>query len=77
MYGISSFFGIINPPNAGILSVGATKELAGFDADGNVCKQSVMNIGFSGDHRVADGAVAADFLRAMKRYLETPALMLV
>lgn len=77
MYGINSFFGIINPPNAGILSVGATIKTPVVDSHGNIVVGHRMNIGFSGDHRVVDGATGATFLAALKEIIETPALMFV
>lgn len=77
MYGISNFYGIINPPNAAILSVGATIKKPIVDAKNNIVVGQRMNIGLSCDHRVVDGAVGAEFLVALKELLETPALMLV
>ena len=77
MYGISSFYGIINNPNSGILSVGATFKKAVVDENDNIVIGQRMSIGLSGDHRVVDGAVGALFLQALAENLETPALMLV
>lgn len=77
MFGISDFYGIINPNNAAILSIGATiKKPVVNDKDEIVIGQT-MKIGLSGDHRVIDGAVGAQYLQALKEILETPALMLV
>ena len=77
MFGISDFYGIINPNNAAILSVGATiKRPIVNDKDEIVIGQT-MKIGLSGDHRVIDGAVGAQYLLALKEILETPSLMLV
>ncbi len=77
MFGISDFYGIINPGNAAILSIGATiKRPVVNDKDEIVIGQT-MKIGLSGDHRVIDGAVGAQYLQALKEILETPALMLV
>lgn len=77
MYGITCFFGIINPPNAGILSTGAIIKKPVVDASGQVVAGSLMQLGFSGDHRVVDGASGAEFLKALKMLLEKPALLLV
>lgn len=77
MYGISDFYGIINPPNAGILSVGATVKKPVVDEYNNIVVGERMKIGFSGDHRVIDGALGAQFLQAFKTILENPALILV
>ncbi|MBC2594674.1 pyruvate dehydrogenase complex dihydrolipoamide acetyltransferase [Ruficoccus amylovorans] len=77
MYGINSFLGIINPPNAAILSVGATLNKPVVDKSGNITAGQRMMIGLSCDHRVIDGATGAEFLQALQAVLETPALMLV
>jgi pyruvate dehydrogenase E2 component (dihydrolipoamide acetyltransferase) len=77
MFGVTGFYGIINPPNAGILSVGATLQKAVVDARGQVVAGRRMMLGISGDHRVIDGAIAAQFLQALKTLLETPALLLL
>ena len=77
MYGISSFYGIINPPNAAILSVGATEKKPVVNAQGEIVVGQRMHIGLSGDHRIVDGAVGAQYLSALKDIIETPALMLV
>jgi len=77
MYGINSFYGIINPPNAGILSVGGTFKKPIVDENDNIVIGHRMSIGISGDHRVVDGAVGALFLQALAENLENPAIMLV
>ncbi len=77
MYGVTGFYGIIAPPNAAILSVGATIAKPVVDANGQLAVGQRMAVGLSGDHRVIDGATGAEFLMALKTVLETPALMLV
>lgn len=77
MFGINSFYGIINPPNAGILSVGGTFKKPIVDDNDNIVVGHRMSVGISGDHRVVDGAVGALFLKALADNLENPALMLV
>lgn len=77
MFGISDFYGIINPPNAAILSVGATIKTPVVDDAGNITVGYRMKVGLSGDHRVIDGAVGAMYLQALRQILETPATMLV
>lgn len=77
MFGITNFYGIINPPNAGILSVGATISKPVIAANGSLAAGQRMSLGFSGDHRVVDGATGALFLQALRDLLETPAMMLV
>ncbi|OYV48159.1 MAG: dihydrolipoamide acetyltransferase, partial [Verrucomicrobia bacterium 21-51-4] len=69
MFGISNFFGIINPPNAGILSVGAALKKPVVNAEGQIVVGQRMEIGFSGDHRVVDGALAAMFLSELKTFI--------
>lgn len=77
MYGIDFFSGIINPPNAAILSVGATVNKAVVDEEGDVVPGRRMVLGLSCDHRVVDGAVGASYLQALAEILESPVLMLV
>ena len=77
MFDIQNFLGIINPPNGGILSVGATVKKPVVDDNDQIVVGYRMNIGFSGDHRVIDGATGAVFLQKLKTILETPSLMLV
>lgn len=77
MYGIDNFYGIINPPNAAILSVGAITKKPVVDKEGKVVAGQRMNIGLSGDHRVIDGAIAAQFLSTLRAILETPAVVLL
>lgn len=76
MYGIDRFSAIINPPNAAILAVGATRKIPVVQGDQIVIGQR-MSLTLSCDHRVVDGSVAAEFLSALRQLLETPALALV
>jgi len=77
MFGISDFYGIINPGNAAILSIGATIKKPVVNEKDEIVVGQVMKIGLSGDHRTIDGAVGAQYLQALKEIIETPALMLV
>lgn len=77
MFGVTGFYGIINTPNAGILSVGATVARPVVDANGEIGIGQIMRIGLSCDHRVVDGVVGAQFLQALKIIIEKPALILV
>lgn len=77
MFGISDFYGIINPNNAAILSIGATIKKPVVNEHDEIVVGQTMKIGLSGDHRTIDGAVGAQYLQALKEILETPALMLV
>lgn len=76
MMGIDEFTAIINPPDACILAVGATKAVPVIVDDKMVVK-NIMKLTLSCDHRVVDGAVGAQFLATLKDYIEQPALMLL
>jgi len=75
-WGIESFDAIINPPQAAILSVGAAIEKP-VVKNGQIVPGLRMNLGLSCDHRVVDGAVAAQFLSEVRKLIEQPALMLL
>lgn len=75
MYGLEEFTAIINPPEAGILAVGAIENTP-VAVGKTVEVQPVMRLTLSYDHRVVDGAPAAAFLGTVKRYLENPYFML-
>ena len=77
MFGVKGFYGIINTPNAGILSVGATTTRPVVRDNGSIEAAQIMNIGLSCDHRVVDGVVGAQFLQAIKKIIEQPALMFI
>jgi pyruvate dehydrogenase E2 component (dihydrolipoamide acetyltransferase) len=76
MYGISDFYGIINPDNAAILSVGTTVKQPVVNETDQIVVGHRMKVGLSGDHRVIDGAVGAQYLDALRRILEKPAIIL-
>ncbi|GJQ29777.1 MAG: dihydrolipoyllysine-residue acetyltransferase component of pyruvate dehydrogenase complex [Phycisphaerae bacterium] len=76
MFGVSHFTAIINPPNAAILAVGAAVQRA-VVKNGQVVPGYVMSMTMSSDHRVIDGAMAAQYLATVKGYLEKPATLLV
>ncbi|KAL0263788.1 UNVERIFIED_CONTAM: hypothetical protein PYX00_011086 [Menopon gallinae] len=76
MYGIDSFAAIINPPQAGILAVGAVKQQA-VVVNGNIQVGNVLSLVLSADHRIMDGAVGATFLSKVKNYLQNPTSMLL
>jgi len=75
MYGIERFFGIINPPNSAILSVGASQKKPVVNEHGQMVIGERMILALSCDHRVVDGALAAEFLGSMKELLEFPGLL--
>ena len=77
MFGIDFFSGIINPPNAAILSVGAIVKKPVIGVSGDLQAGETMMLGLSCDHRLVDGAVGAQFLKLLGQTLENPASMLV
>ncbi len=76
MLGIQEFTAIINPPEAGILAIGAMEERA-VVVDGAVVVQPRMRMTMSCDHRVIDGATGAQFLKTLRAMLEEPAAILL
>jgi pyruvate dehydrogenase E2 component (dihydrolipoamide acetyltransferase) len=76
MFGVKQFDAVINPPQACILAVGAGEQRP-VVKDGAIVPATVMSCTLSVDHRVVDGAIGAELLAAIKRYIETPALMLL
>ncbi|WP_287980665.1 2-oxo acid dehydrogenase subunit E2, partial [Acidiphilium sp.] len=71
MYGISSFSAIINPPQGGILAIGAGEKRPVVKGE-QIAIATVMTVTLSCDHRVVDGAVGAEFLAAFKSIVERP-----
>ena len=76
MFGVRQFDAIINPPQAAILAVAGGEQRMVVE-NGEPQVATVMTVSLSADHRVIDGAVAAQFLQVLKRFMETPSLMLV
>ncbi|MDO7555564.1 MAG: pyruvate dehydrogenase complex dihydrolipoamide acetyltransferase [Oceanospirillaceae bacterium] len=76
MYGIDQFSAIINPPQACILAVGAGKQKP-VVKHGELAIATLMNLTLSADHRVVDGAVGAQFLSVLKRFVESPAHLML
>ncbi|KAJ9079432.1 pyruvate dehydrogenase complex dihydrolipoamide acetyltransferase component (E2) [Entomophthora muscae] len=79
MFGVNSFTAIINPPQSCILAVGATQArlVADASSEKGFKESSVMSVTLSCDHRVVDGAVGAQWLKAWKSYIENPLTMLL
>ena len=75
MFGVEQFVAVLNPPQAAILAVGAVEQRA-VPVGGQVAIRPTMNLTLTCDHRSLDGAVAADFLRTVKTFLEEPGLAL-
>ena len=76
MFEVDSFTAIINPPEAAILAVGAAKEVA-VVKNGSLTTGWRMKATLSADHRVTDGAEAAQFMQAFKKKLEEPLRLLI
>jgi pyruvate dehydrogenase E2 component (dihydrolipoamide acetyltransferase) len=71
MYHVEDFAAIINPPEVGILAVGAVRKQLAVKEDGSFFVQDQMKITLSVDHRVVDGVMAAKFLNRVREILET------
>lgn len=67
---------IINHPEVAIVALGRTQALPRFDANGTVVSSSIMQVSWSADHRVVDGATMSRFANLWKALLEDPVLML-
>uniref|UniRef100_A0A0D3EZJ9 Acetyltransferase component of pyruvate dehydrogenase complex n=1 Tax=Oryza barthii TaxID=65489 RepID=A0A0D3EZJ9_9ORYZ len=77
-FGIKQFCAIINPPQSAILAIGtAEKRVIPGSVDGQYEFGSFMSATMSCDHRVIDGAIGAEFLKAFKGYIENPNSMLL
>lgn len=74
MFGVSSFSAIVNPPQSAILAVGGSSQVVLPDAaaESGFAVKSAMNVTLSCDHRVIDGAVAAQWLQVFKKCIEDP-----
>ncbi|KAL5579434.1 hypothetical protein UlMin_011876 [Ulmus minor] len=77
-FGIKQFCAIINPPQSGILAVGsAEKRVVPSSGAEQYAFGNFMTCTLSCDHRVIDGAVGAEWLKAFKGYIENPETMLL
>lgn len=77
-FGIKQFCAIINPPQSAILAVGsAAKRVIPGALPDQFDVSSFMSVTLSCDHRVIDGAIGAEYLRAFKGYIEDPLTMLL
>jgi pyruvate dehydrogenase E2 component (dihydrolipoamide acetyltransferase) len=72
MYGLDNFTAVINPPEAGVLAVGAVRQVPAVSA-GQLVPRWQMEVTLSVDHRIVDGVIAARFLEELRQNLETPA----
>jgi pyruvate dehydrogenase E2 component (dihydrolipoamide acetyltransferase) len=76
MLGIDQFTAVINPPEAGILAIGAIAPKP-VVLDGAVVVRRRLRLTMSCDHRVIDGATGATFLQSLTQMLENPLAMLL
>ena len=76
MFGIESFTPIINQPEVAILGVNAIVQEP-VAINGEIVIKPMMNLSLTADHRVVDGAVAAEFMSKLKEYMEKPGLLLL
>jgi len=76
MYGTLEFAAILNPPQSGILAVGAAKDQP-IVVDGELTVGKVMRVTLSADHRAVDGALAAQWLAAFQNRIENPITLFV
>ncbi|WP_438318127.1 dihydrolipoamide acetyltransferase family protein [Candidatus Caldatribacterium sp. SIUC1] len=76
MFGVDAFTAIINPPESAILACGAIKKKPVFDGK-DIVPLAVMELVLSCDHRIVDGAVAAQFMQFLKTLLEEPFALLL
>ncbi|HEY3265421.1 MAG TPA: dihydrolipoamide acetyltransferase family protein [Armatimonadota bacterium] len=74
MFGVTDFMAIVNPPEPGILAIGAVMEVPVVE-NGQVVPGIRMKATLSADHRAVDGAVGAQFLQEVKRRLENPLVL--
>jgi len=75
MYGVDVFTPIVNPPETAILGVGRVVERP-VVVDGQIVARPMMQLSLTFDHRVVDGAPAAEFLRKVKQVMESPDTLL-
>ena len=75
MYGVEQFIAVLNPPQVAILAVGAIEQRPVWQGDAFV-PRPLMSLTLTCDHRAADGAEAAEFLRTVKTLIEEPGLAL-
>ena len=76
MYDVEDFIAIINPPEAAILAIGSAREMAIVE-NGQVKPGWRMKATISVDHRISDGAEAAQFMQALAGFIENPARLLI
>ena len=76
MFGVDNFDAVINPPHGAILAVGRGLKKPLINNDDSISVANLMSLTLSVDHRVIDGALGAELLKSITKYLEDPVLML-
>ena len=76
MFGVDNFDAVINPPHGAILAVGRGLKRPIVNDDDSISVANLMSLTLSVDHRVIDGALGAELLQSITKYLEDPILML-
>ncbi len=75
MFGVDGFTPVINPPNSAILGVGRLRDDVAWSDDGSIHRVKRLTLSLTWDHRVFDGAPAAEFVRTITRYLDDPSTL--
>ena len=76
MYGVTSIYPIINPPQSCILGIGAVEQRP-IVSNGQLAVGHMFSITLAADHRALDGAVGAEFLREFRTFIEDPLSMVM
>ena len=76
MFGVDNFDAVINPPHGAILAVGRGVKKPVVNENETITVANVMSLTLSADHRVIDGALGAELLQSISKYLGDPVLML-
>lgn len=74
--GVEHFTPILNPPETGILGIGASYDTPVFQGE-EIVRGTILPLSLTFDHRTCDGAPAADFLKTIKTYMEEPAALIL
>jgi pyruvate dehydrogenase E2 component (dihydrolipoamide acetyltransferase) len=74
-YGVDGFTPVINPPNAAILGVGRLRDDVAWSDEGAIRRVRRLTLSLTWDHRVLDGAPAAEFVRTIGRFLDDPSTL--
>jgi pyruvate dehydrogenase E2 component (dihydrolipoamide acetyltransferase) len=77
MFGVSAFTSIINAPQSAILAIAGVEEVLYRTESGEIASKNEMTVTLTSDHRVINGAVAAQFVNALKSILENPASLML